>query len=52
MIENEMVEWHHQFNGHKFEQTLGDCERQRSLECCNPPGHKESDLATEQQQLQ
>ena len=21
-----MVEWHHQFNGHEFEQTLGDSE--------------------------
>ena len=24
--EDEMVEWHHWFNGHEFEQTLGDCE--------------------------
>ena len=22
--EDEMVGWHHQFNGHEFEQTLGD----------------------------
>ena len=42
-----MVGWHHQLNGHKFEQTLGDSEGQRSLECYNPLGHKESDLATE-----
>ena len=27
MTENEMVEWHNQFNGHEFEQTLGDSER-------------------------
>ena len=29
--EDEMVGWHHQFNGHKFEQTLGDGEEQGSL---------------------
>ena len=23
MIEDEMVGWHHQFNGHVFEQTMG-----------------------------
>ena len=28
MIENEMVGWHHQFNGHEFEQTQGDSEGQ------------------------
>ena len=26
-----MVGWHHQFNGHEFEQTPGDGEGQRSL---------------------
>ena len=36
-----MVGWHHQFNGHEFEQTLGDGEGQGSLECW---GHKESDM--------
>ena len=30
MTEDEMVGWHHQFNGHKFKQTLGDSEGQRS----------------------
>ena len=24
MTKDEMVEWHHQFNGHEFEQTLGE----------------------------
>ena len=24
--ENEMVGWHHQLNGHEFEQVLGDSE--------------------------
>ena len=43
MTEDEMVGWHPQFNGHKFEQTLGDSERQGSLVCCSPWGHKESD---------
>ena len=41
--EDEMVGWHHQLNGHQFEQTLGDSEGQGSLECCSPWGHKESD---------
>ena len=30
-----------------FEQALGDGEGQRSLACCSPWGHKESDM-TEQ----
>ena len=38
-----MVGWHHQVNGHEFEQTLGDGEGQGSLACCSPWGHKESD---------
>ena len=44
MTENEMVGWHHQLDGHDFEQTLGNGERQGSLECCSPQGHKESDM--------
>ena len=39
----EMVRWHHQLNGLEFEQTQGDSEGQRSLVCCSPWGHKESD---------
>ena len=31
MTEDEMVGWHHQLNGHEFEQTLGDGEGQGSL---------------------
>ena len=31
--EDEMVVYHHQLNGHEFEQTLGDREGQGSLEC-------------------
>ena len=41
--EDEMVRQHRQLNGHEFEQSLGDSEGQRSLVCCSPWGHKESD---------
>ena len=41
--EDEMVGWHHQVNGHKFEQTLGVGDGQGSLACCTPWGCKESD---------
>ena len=48
-----MVGWHHQLNGHEFEQALGDGEGQGSLACCSPWGRKESDnFMSEQQQLQ
>ena len=43
MTEDEMVGWHHQLNGHEFEQTPGDSEGQGSLVCCSPWGHKELD---------
>ena len=43
MTEDEMVGWHHQLNGHEFEQALGDGEGQGSLVCCSPWGCKESD---------
>ena len=41
--EDEMVGWHHQLNGHLFQQTPGDSEGQGSLACYSPWGHKESD---------
>ena len=41
--EDEMVGWHHQLDGHEFEQALGVGDGQGSLECCSPWGHKESD---------
>ena len=31
MAEDEMVGWHYLLNGHEFEQTPGDSERQGSL---------------------
>ena len=43
--ENEMVGWHHQLDGHEFEQTSGVGDGQGSLPCCNPWGRKESDRA-------
>ena len=43
MTDNKMVGWHPQLNGHKFEQTPGDGERQGSRECYSPWVHKESD---------
>ena len=30
-----MVGWHHQLNGHEFEQAPGDCEGQGCLDCCS-----------------
>ena len=44
MTEDNMVWWHHQLNGHEFEQALGDGKGQGSLECCSPWGRKESDM--------
>ena len=38
--EDEMVGWHHQFNGHEFEQTPGYSEGQGSLVCCSPWDYK------------
>ena len=47
MTEDEMVGWHHRFDGHEFEQALGDGEGQKSLVCYSPWGCKELDM-TEQ----
>ena len=38
-----MVGWHHQLNGHEFEQTPGESEEQGSLACCSPWAPKQSD---------
>ena len=43
MTEGEMVGWHHQLNGHEFEQALGDGDGQEGLVCCSPWGHKQSE---------
>ena len=47
MTEDEMVGWHHHFDGHEFEQALGVGGGQGSLVCCSPWGCKELDM-TEQ----
>ena len=36
MTKDEMVGWHHQLNGHEFEQTTGDSGGQGSLVYCSP----------------
>ena len=41
--QDEMVEWHHQLDGHEFEQAPGVGDGQGSLACCSVWGHKESD---------
>ena len=42
--EDEMVGWHHWLDGHEFDQALGVGDGQRSLACCSPWDHKESDM--------
>ena len=47
--EDEIAGWHHQFNGHEFEQTAGDGEGQGILVCWGRMslwGRKESDDTT------
>ena len=44
MTEDEKVGWHHQLNGHQFEQAPGVGDRQGSMACCSPHGCKESDM--------
>ena len=44
MAEDEMVGWHHWFNGHEFEQAPGDGEGQGRLAHCSPWGQKESGM--------
>ena len=47
ITEDELVGWHHRFDGHEFEEALGVGDGQGSLVCCSPWGHKELDT-TEQ----
>ena len=47
MTEDEIVKWHHQLDGHEFEQAPGVGDGQGSLACCSTQGCKESDT-TEQ----
>ena len=43
-MEDEIVGWHHQLNGHEFEQALGNGEGQGRLACCSPWDNKELDM--------
>ena len=43
-LEDEMVGWHHQFNGHESDQTPGDSEGQGSMACCSRWDSQESDM--------
>ena len=43
MTKNELVGWHHQLDGHEFEQAPGVGDGQGSLVCCSPWGHKQPD---------
>ena len=47
MTEDKMAGWHHQLNGHEFEQAPGDDDEQGGLVCYSPWSRKESDM-TEQ----
>ena len=44
MTEDEMVGWHHQRDGHEFEQAPGVGDGQGGLACCSPWGRKELDM--------
>ena len=41
MTEDEVVGWHHQLDGHEFEQALGVGDGQGGLACCDSWGLKE-----------
>ena len=43
--EDKMVRWHHQHDGHEFEQAPRVDDGEASLACCSPRGHKEQDTA-------
>ena len=44
MTDDEMVGWHHRFDGHEFEQALRVSDGQGILACCSPWSCKESDM--------
>ena len=44
MTEDEMVGWHHQLDGHEFEQASGVGDGQGKVVCLSSWGHKESDM--------
>ena len=46
-----MVEWHHQLNGHEFEQAPGVGDGQGRLACFSPWGRKERDTTKQLTEL-
>ena len=42
--QDEVVGWHHRFNGHEFEWTPEVGDGQRGLVCCSPWGRNELDM--------
>ena len=42
---HEMTGWHHQLNGHEFEQAVKDGEGEGSLVCCSPWGQSRMPLS-------
>ena len=49
-MEDQVVGWPYQLNGHESEQTLGDTEGRRSLVCCSTSQRAGHNLVVEQQQ--
>ena len=45
MAEDEMVGWHHQLNGHEFEQSPGNGEGQGRPVYSSPWGHSQTRLS-------
>ena len=46
MTEDEMVGWHHELDGHEFDQAPGVGDGQGGLACCSPRGRKELVIIT------
>ena len=44
MTDDKMIGWHHQLNGHEFEQAPGVGDGQGGLWCCDSWGRKEEQL--------
>ena len=44
MIEDEVVGWHHQLNGHEFKQAPRVGDGQGGLACYSPWGRRESNV--------
>ena len=48
MTEDKMAVWHHQLDGHEFEQALGASDGQGNLACCLSPWDRKVSDTTEQ----